>query len=314
VAADDEEVEVDPYEIRVVESPLEGRPIRARWIDRAELPKETQPTAVQNWDYYDGAVVGVGILGKGGLRVYGSGVMVAPGVVLTASHIFEGHHDQIASRTEEIRCIGVCQGRRIEMWKAERWRLPETNSDISVLNVRLLTAVPDDWKCACLPITTRAPRDGERLSAVGFTFGAPNRNGRIGTIEGTPIIGQGEMLVSTGAISRLWYPGKDPRISFPTFEIACSTAGGMSGGPVLDETGAIVGLLAAGEETLEEGPRSSVAWILQAFEFALDLPWPPGVYPNMPNLLDLPESLIAIVGRNKVAPAGDQQIIYDYWE
>jgi hypothetical protein len=34
----------------------------------------------------------------------------------------------------------------------------------------------------------------------------------------------------------------------------------------------------------------------------------------MPNLLDLPESLIAIVGRNKIAPAGEQQIIYDYWD
>jgi hypothetical protein len=76
---DDEEILVNPWEIRIADNPLAGHEIRPNWVDRAELPQGPEATGVQNWDFFDGAIVGVGIADPKRLVISGSGVMVAPG-------------------------------------------------------------------------------------------------------------------------------------------------------------------------------------------------------------------------------------------
>lgn len=310
---DNEEILVDPWEIRIADNPLAGREVRPYWVDRAELPQGPEATGVQNWDFFDGAIVGVAVADPKRLVIWGSGVMVAPGVVLTASHNINEHYNAVKAGKEQIHCIAVRQDGRAELWTHRQWIWPDTKSDISFLNVELCTEVPEDWSCACLPITTRAPQIGETLSVVGFRFDQPNRTGRIGTIENAPIITKGGLYVSTGQVQKLWYPERDPkRISFPAIQIGCDSLDGMSGGPVLDQAGDVVGILSATMETLE-GKETYAAWILQAFMFKLGLVWPPGLYPEDPTLLDLPDTLIKIKGRDKVALTDDLEITYDCW-
>ena len=306
-------IPANAYEIRIVESPLAGRAIRPYWASRAQLP--TGPTAIgiQNWDFFDGAIVGVAIADPNRLTIYGSGVMVAPGVVLTASHSVNEYYDAVRARERQLHCIAIRQDGRAELWTLRRWIWPETKSDISFLNVELCTAAPEGWSCACLPISTRAPAVGETVSVIGFRFDVPGARGPLGTIGDAPIISQGGLYVATGQVQKLWYPQRDPiRISFPAIQIGCSTLGGMSGGPVLDQAGNVIGILSTGMETLE-GDESYAAWILHAFMFKLGLVWPPGLYSESATLLDLPDTLVRIVGRNKVELTSDQEIVYEYW-
>ena len=86
----------------------------------------------------------------------------------------------------------------------------------------------------------------------------------------------------------------------------------MSGGPVLDQAGDVVGILSTTMETLE-GKETYAAWILFAFMFRLGLVWPSGLYPEDPTLLDLSDTLIKIIGRDKIALTDDLEITYECW-
>lgn len=47
--------------------------------------------------------------------------------------------------------------------------------------------------------------------------------------------------------------------------------------------------------------------------FKLGLVWPPRLYPEDPTLLELPDKLIKISGRDRVKSTGDLEIAYECW-
>ena len=50
---------------------------------------------ISNWDFFNGAVVALHFGANSSQRITGSGVLVAPGVALTARHVIEPELDQI---------------------------------------------------------------------------------------------------------------------------------------------------------------------------------------------------------------------------
>jgi hypothetical protein len=105
-------------------------------------------------------------------------------------------------------------------------------------------------------------------------------------IRGVRAVGRGELFVAAGEVETIHWPRRDALlVPCPAIEIRCGSLGGMSGGAVIDEGGALVGILSRSFETADGLGPSTAAWILHALMFDVTLPWPPGVYrPNTPIL------------------------------
>jgi hypothetical protein len=301
------------YESRLVPNPLKGRAVVPRWVERGDLPQPDYPTGVINWDYYDGAIVAIAIATPDEMLIQGTGVMIGPGLVLTATHTLSDHADAIESDAEQLQCIALRRDGRAERWLCCSLQFPETQSDISILNVELVTEAPEDWTCSCLPLSTRAPEIGESLSVLGFRFKASEPEGPEGTFNGACVLGTGDLYVVSGSVVAIYEQGRDRRmLPFPVFEIDCGTLGGMSGGPVLDGEGNVVGLLSAGWS--DDDPPSNVAWIIHTLMFRPTLVWPEGMYATGAALLELPEDLVRIVGREHVRLDDEGTgLTYDRW-
>lgn len=307
-----DEVPPNAYELRTVDDPLQGRELRASWVNPGKLPVTDEPKRVINWDFYDGAIVMIAIRSASRFSIEGTGVMIGPGLVLTATHTLREHEQQIIDRQEQIWCIGIRSDRRAEAWKLRDWVWPETKSDISMLNVELRTEIPDDWTCSCLQMTARVPQVGETFSVLGFQFDSPENSTHPAAINEVPVLGQGHLYVVNGRVTQLWEEKRDTvMVPFPAIELNCGTRGGMSGGPVLDANGDVVGLLSTNFSGQDgEGP-SYAAWIAHAFMFEPTIVWPPDLYPANTPLIQTPEDLIHIVGRERFELIENQEVSDD---
>lgn len=306
------------HSFRPVDDPLAGwpeeTPIPARLVEPGAAPTSAVPEGVRNWDYYDGAVVMVGVTDGQTYSVEGSGVMVAPGLVLSATHVLRDHADAIAERKLSVYCIGVRSGHRADLWAVRRsLRYAEDDSDIMFLGVELNSEIPDEWYVSCLPISTRTPAEGETLTIVGYRVDRPDAQ-PLPIVAGVRAVARGDLYVAVGRTETVYYPRRDPLLApFPAIEISCGALGGMSGGAVLDQGGALVGILSRSFETKDGRGPSTAAWIIHALMFNVTLPWPPGVYKPDTPLLELPQGQLTIFGRDNVRLLGPMEIEYTAW-
>jgi hypothetical protein len=304
------------HSFRPVDDPLanwpKDRPLPVRLVEPGCAPASAVAEKVANWDYYDGAIVMVGVTDGETYMIEGSGVMVAPGLVLSATHVLRHHADAIAARTLSVYCVGVRSGGRADLWAVHQsLRYAEDHSDIMFLGVELNSEISDDWYVPCLPISTRAPEKGEPLTIVGYRFDRDEAE-PLPIINGVRAVGRGDLYIAAGEVETIYYPHRDRLLApFPAIEIKCGSLGSMSGGAVIDQGGALVGILSRGWG--DDGSPSTAAWIIHALMFDVTLPWPPGAYdPNTP-ILDLPSDQLKIYGRDKVRLVGPLEIEYTAW-
>lgn len=312
----DQDLPPGVHSFRPIDDPLanwpKDAPLPIRLVEPGFAPASAAPEKVANWDYYDGAVVMVGVSDGETYTIEGSGVMVAPGLVLSATHVLRHHADAITARTLGVYCIGVRPGGQADLWAVRRsLRYAEDHSDIVFLGVELNSEVSDDWHVSCLPISTRAPRKGEPLTIVGYRFDGQEAE-LLPLINGVRAVGRGDLYIAVGEVVTIYYPQRDSVLApYPAIEIKCGSLGSMSGGAVIDEGGSLVGIISRGWG--DGGPPSTAAWIIHALMFDVTLPWPPGAYqPNTP-LLDLPHEQLKIYGRDKVRLVGPLEIEYTAW-
>jgi hypothetical protein len=67
------------------------------------------PDGVTNWDFFQGALLAVLVKRPGSelTVIEGTAVMIAPGLVLTASHVFSDLLPDLASGKASLGCIGI---------------------------------------------------------------------------------------------------------------------------------------------------------------------------------------------------------------
>ena len=65
--------------------------VRVRYLSEAGISR------LKTWGRLRGTVLGVNLTSTNEHRVEGSAVMVAPGIALCASHVFQGHLDRLIS-------------------------------------------------------------------------------------------------------------------------------------------------------------------------------------------------------------------------
>jgi hypothetical protein len=303
--------------LRIADDPFANRPrgskAPVRWISEGAAPPDNVVRTVGNWEHFDGALVAVGVTDNKTITIWGSGVMVAPGLVLTAKHVVDHFADPVERRELDYCCVAPRLSGHADFWRGDSLRYAEDESDMAFLGVKLNSPIEKDWAACCFPISVIPPRPGDTLTVVGFRFKDPDSITPEQT-GGASVVAQGDMHASAGLVAAFHPYASSSLLPYPAIDISSGSVGGMSGGAVLDRNGAVVGLVSRGFTADDGLGPTYAAWILQALMFKVVLRWPHGVYAPDTPILNLPEDCIKIVGRRHVRLSRRRrEITYRRW-
>ncbi|WP_345790369.1 S1 family peptidase [Ruegeria pomeroyi] len=218
-----------------------------------------------------------------GTTVIGSGVMVARGLLLTATHVLA-----------EFRGLGfgpMCmsflpRGPRVWLPYASTTVSGQSKydpnhsvvSDISLVSCTLNSDPIPDEPLMLTPLRVALPLIGQRVWAFGFRHQAISEN--------VPLV---TPFVSSGRVSGAFPYGRGERMPSPCIEVDMDTLGGMSGGPVVNDKGELIGIVSS---SWEGGP-SYVTLIWDALRTTVDTP--PGLFERFEE--------ISLIGASKLRAA-----------
>jgi hypothetical protein len=188
------------------------------------------------------------------LFVVGTATLIAGHLAITARHVLEyvlrtygaGVKDDAKREIDgyELKLYQVLPGPVYRLWRvATAW---PCSTDIALLHLALDgTSLPQEkiaWKQPHLRVL--APQAGQRVVAFGY------RESKITVTEGEDGEHHIELndrpTTSIGVVRQVYPSRRDSvMLPFPCFEIEARFDPGMSGGMVIDETGALCGLICA---------------------------------------------------------------------
>ena len=189
----------------------------------------------------------------------GSGVMVAPGLLLTATHVLD---ELRALEKPPIFLTFLPTGARGWLAKESRNSMRESKfeegeanpSDLTLVSCTLNSDALADYPLNLGTLRVGLPLVGERLWAFGF------RHAHVedGVASVSP-------MVSSGLVTAAFPQGRGERMPAPCIEVEMDTMGGMSGGPVVDSDGNIIGVVSS---SFDGGP-SYVTLIWDALNYRI---------------------------------------------
>jgi hypothetical protein len=216
------------------------------------------------------SIVAMATMTPEGLMVIGSGVMVGPGLMLCATHVL----DEFPQHGAGPVCLTFLLG-RARAW-LPRGRTTATGpsyfdpnrrrvSDLSLMSCSLNSEAHEDFPLMLAPIKLALPLIGERLWAFGYRHG--------------DIVDSAALLtpyVTSGLVTACFPQGRGERMPATCIEVAMDSLGGMSGGPVVNDDGWLVGIISS---SFEGGP-TYVTLIWDAFRLSVSgapqCVWPEG--------------------------------------
>lgn len=279
---------------RITTDPLEamaiGSELRLQFMHYLPVIPEGAGT-IDEWDHFGSGLLSIGIKTADAFSIEGSGVLVGPGLGLAARHVFDPYWDEMAQGLAVPYAISVMP-EGLLIWKLHQ--LLAGDSDVAILRLDLCSPLPKGG-LQLASLTTRTPSVGESVMFVG------TRNKGATTLE-TPShidvrVGVGEVVeVHASGRDRVMLPG-------PCIGVKCLTMGGMSGGPVFDSFGNLVGTLTSSFED-EQGPSYASLW-WPASGFEIGTIWPPGI-------TDLPTNLLALSRIGAVSIDKPEALSLDY--
>jgi len=260
---------------------------------------------INNWDWFEGALLCLNFLDGDFQRIEGSAVMVAPGIALCATHVLSDHMPSIMNSNTSLYCVGIAK-HGLDFW-AVRTVTQVGITDVSILGLSLRSKLPPENRFYMAPITTRLPRLEEELNICGFRAA----HGQFARESGTEI--GGELYISNGVVEERYPDGRDKvLLPGPALQVDCPALGGMSGGPVFDKSGHLVGLLSS---SVEGEGISFVSLLWPALVSKIKSEWPPGLIKDGSTLLSLAERKVCFIEKPeaiKVLSADSDQQTFEY--
>jgi hypothetical protein len=165
-------------------------------------------------------------------------------------------------------------------------------------------------------ISTRFPKIGENLLIAGFRASDYEFKVFNGDKGEKLISYSGNVLACNGSVTNRFPAGRDTSmLPWPTLEVSCPSFGGMSGGPVFDSKGMLIGLLSS---SYDEGP-SYISLIWPALATRFEGGWPNSFFEGEKTLIDLTPQLCSIDKPSAISiveKTNDEgsKIMYEIWE
>lgn len=233
-------------------------------------------------------------------HIWGSAVMVAPGVALTARHVVDAMRENgfLAADGGYLLALGF-HDHGVVFWNPDSFTSVGAG-DIAVLTMVRATASPSLPEDIPIPVNAatmavRAPAEGELISMFGFaaTETVFNDGKQIGL----------SLLGGVGPVLDVYPQRRDQRLAGPSAGVAAKTVGGMSGGGAFDAQGRLIGVISAG---IGEDPSFiSLAW--PCLFTPLTMAWPHGLVDGPTTLHDLGRrELCNMIGLDLVQSHADE--------
>lgn len=207
-------------------------------------------------------------------HIWGSAVMVAPGVALTAQHVIDEMRDKGFSGeggAGYLLALGFHNDGDITIWNPDSFGAIG-DGDLSILTLARATPRPAT-SVGLATLVTRRPLVGESISLIGFAAAEvefENNNAAI------------DSLGSVGQVIDVYPMGRDRcRLPNSSAGVSAKTINGMSGGGAFDAQGRLIGIIAAGIG--EDASFISLAWPC-IFSRIDEVAWPPGLVSGPTNL------------------------------
>jgi Trypsin-like peptidase domain len=203
------------------------------------------------------AVLLVGRDGVSPTRAIGSGVFIAPGLIMTVKHVIKEFwklfEDPNVEEMEEVRkkkpgfemfAVQMPEGSASPALWAASFTTMCPYSDLAVISV-----VPADGLAKANPAPRLAnlnilpPAKGTQLAMFGYA------DSSVKSENGDKVEFQVQPRTSIGEVTDVYPVARDLSfLSFPSFAMQTYIIGGMSGGPVFNRTGDLCGLICTGDE------------------------------------------------------------------
>ncbi|WP_170287349.1 S1 family peptidase [Halioglobus maricola] len=225
---------------------------------------------------FKGLNVAIGFVNEENHRIIGSGVMVAPGLCLTASHVIE------ETLRKQALLHTFVDDKNMRIWSPEDFHAqrfsarllpfqrPEMKySDVGVLSCSPFSSFSDCEDYLFAPLRIDVPKIGERLWTTGY---------RETLNDGVPTVA---FFISSGLVTEQYLEGRGSHLQGPCIEVAMEALGGMSGGAVFNEDGYIVGVISSclGDQNDNKGP-TYVTLLWPSLLSTVHSPWPDQYWPN----------------------------------
>jgi len=225
-------------------------------------------------------------------HVWGTAVMIAPGVALTAKHIVDEAMEQFGSLSTMICCGFTAQGAGI-VWNVHQITMSD-DSDVAILTLSLSSSIPDNQTFISATITTNVPSSDELVHMVGFRA-AKNRFETMNLETKVAMMA----IVSTGPAEDYFPEGRDSvMLPWPSVQVGCGLVGGMSGGPAFDAAGNVFGVICSSLSSDDGQGPSYVSLISPALTYEISPIWPAGIYSGATRIVDIDKRICNIIGRN----------------
>lgn len=180
---------------------------------------------------------------------------IAPGVAVSAWHVLDSFLPKLANgrwdnapMPAEFQVLSFLRNGEVSVWPAGSFSVGadgSNGSDLMAIGCHLSGTQPTMCIQHCLTVSPRLPAIGERLFMVGLKepFSRKWNNTKI----------ELEAFESAGTVVEVYASGRGRMPMGPCFALDSGVTGGMSGAPVFDDNGLVVGVLSTGTEDRDNG-------------------------------------------------------------
>lgn len=190
---------------------------------------------------FQGAMLANSFRNDAGHHTIGSATMVGPGLAIGAYHVWHDYMDALQSDD----AAAVCEAPTADgllLWEVRKLTvIPQ--SDLVLIGLALRSSLPSENHFYKTAPTTRMPAVGETLMLCGFSAAEGTQP------RGREIHIRADLRFTRGTVIDRFPDGRDSlMMPGPTLALDCAAFGGMSGGPVFDARGYLVGIVSSSSE------------------------------------------------------------------